>query len=102
VLSHTEASQSGVAVAAIAARRWVVATRVGGIVEQLSGEKLARLCDPTPESLAAAVLGLLESPPDPPPAGDPGAAWRATATELAGSIAAVLESRAGGRRGKQA
>ena len=63
VLSHTEASQSGVAAAAIAARRWVVATRVGGITEQLAGEPLARLCDPTPASLAAALRGLLENPP---------------------------------------
>ena len=55
VLSHTEASQSGAAAAAVAARRWVVATRVGGIAEQLAREPLARLCDPTPESLADAI-----------------------------------------------
>ena len=64
VLSHTEASQSGVAAAAMAARRWVVATRVGGIAEQLAGEPLARLCDPAPDSLAMALRGLLDSPPD--------------------------------------
>ena len=46
VLSHREASQSGVAAAAIAAGRWLVATRVGGIAEQLKDERLALLCDP--------------------------------------------------------
>ena len=91
VLSHTEASQSGVAAAAIAARRWVVATRVGGITEQLSGETLARLCDPAPESLAAALRDLLESPPEPTTqAGDPRAAWRRTATAMAERIGTVL------------
>jgi len=93
VLSHTEASQSGVAVAAISAHRWVVATRVGGITEQLSGEKLARLCDPTPGSLAAALRGLLENPPDSPPGDDPRAAWQATASAMAGNIAAMLAAR---------
>jgi glycosyltransferase involved in cell wall biosynthesis len=94
VLSHTEASQSGVAAAAIAARRWVVATRVGGLAEQLRGETLARLCDPAPESLAAALRGLLESPPVMAgPGEDPQAAWRRTAAELVGHIAAVLGTR---------
>ena len=96
VLSHTEASQSGVAAAAVSARRWVVATRVGGFTEQLSGEPLARFCDPAPESLAAALRVLLESPPDPPPAGDPRAAWRGTATALADRIAATLANRPAG------
>jgi glycosyltransferase involved in cell wall biosynthesis len=93
VLSHTEASQSGVAAAAVSARRWVVATRVGGFTEQLAGEPLARFCDPTPESLAAALRGLLESPPNPPPVSDPRAAWRSTATALADHIAAMLANR---------
>ncbi len=92
VLSHTEASQSGVAAAAVSARRWVVATRVGGLTEQLAGEPLARFCDPTPESLAAALRGLLENPP-PPPAGDPRAAWRGTAIALADHIAEMLANR---------
>ena len=94
VLSHTEASQSGVASAAIAARRWVVATSVGGITEQLGGEALARLCAPTPASLAAALRGLLENPPaPPPPADDPGTAWRRTAGRLAEAIGVALARR---------
>ncbi len=64
VLSHREASQSGVAAAAIAARRWVVATAVGGLVEQLRDEPLARLCEPNPDALAAAIAGLISDPPN--------------------------------------
>jgi glycosyltransferase involved in cell wall biosynthesis len=62
VLSHREASQSGVAAAAAAAGRWIVATRVGGLVQQLQGEPLARLCDPDAGSLAAAIGSLLTDP----------------------------------------
>lgn len=63
VLSHTEASQSGVAAAAIAACRWLVATRVGGLVEQLQTEPLARMCEPTADSLAATIVRLMTDPP---------------------------------------
>ena len=59
VLSHREASQSGVAAAAVAAGRWLVATRVGGLTEQLAGEPLARLCEPTAQGLADALDALL-------------------------------------------
>ncbi len=87
VLSHREASQSGVAAAAVAARRWVVSTRVGGLAEQLQGEPLARLCEPEPASLAAALRGLVDCPPvaDPAPS-DPRAAWREVAEALVRQI----------------
>lgn len=55
VLPYREASQSGVAAAAIAASRRVVATRVGGIAEQLRDEPFATLCEPEAASLAAAI-----------------------------------------------
>jgi glycosyltransferase involved in cell wall biosynthesis len=58
VLPYREASQSGVAAAAVAAGRWVVATRVGGIEEQLGANPLAVLCEPEAGSLAAALAGL--------------------------------------------
>ena len=58
VLSHREASQSGVAAAAISARRWVVATRVGGLVEQLEGQGMAVLCEAEAASLAAGIASL--------------------------------------------
>ena len=63
VLSYTEASQSGVAAAAIAARRYVVATRVGGLEEQLAQESLARMCQPTPDDVAHAIMSLVTDPP---------------------------------------
>ncbi len=62
VLPYTEASQSGVAAAAIAAGRFVIATRVGGLSDQLAGEGLARLCAPNAESLATAMLEITAAP----------------------------------------
>lgn len=93
VLSHREASQSGVASAAIAAGRWVVATRVGGLAEQLGREALARLCDATPESLATALRRLLDGdvPASAPPATDPALAWRDSAEQLLRQLVAVVE-----------
>jgi glycosyltransferase involved in cell wall biosynthesis len=90
VLSHREASQSGVAAAAIAARRWVVATRVGGITEQLEGEDQARLCDPTPASLAAELERLRTSPPQATRHDDPGATWHEAAADLMRQISAAF------------
>jgi glycosyltransferase involved in cell wall biosynthesis len=97
VLSHREASQSGVAAAAVAARRWVVATRVGGIAEQLRDEPMARLCEPNAPSLASAIRGLIEatdtgvsaavSPVVPPPS------WRRTAERMVAEIRAMLAAR---------
>lgn len=58
VLTHREASQSGVAAAAIAARRWVVSTRVGGLVEQLQDQETAILCAPEPTAIAEAIASL--------------------------------------------
>ena len=87
VLSHREASQSGVAAAALAARRWVVATRVGGLAEQLASVPTARLCEPDPASLAAAIKSLRQNPPpaegfDP----NPGSAWQDVAARLVSGI----------------
>jgi glycosyltransferase involved in cell wall biosynthesis len=85
VLPYKEASQSGVAPAAIAAGRRVVSTRVGGLVEQLGGEALAILCEPDAASLAAALRGLFLAPsagqPGRAPA-DPRLAWRDMAERL--------------------
>ena len=96
VLSHREASQSGVAAAAIAAGRWVVSTRVGGLVEQLAGEPLARLCDVSPEALAEAIGALVADPPPVQPRADPREAWRVMAADLMAQI--VRLDRSGGRR----
>jgi glycosyltransferase involved in cell wall biosynthesis len=90
VLSHREASQSGVAAAALAAGRWVVATRVGGLVEQLGHEPLAVLCEPAPAALADAIAQLVAAPPALAPACDAGAAWRAMAADLRRQITGIL------------
>ena len=92
VLSHIEASQSGVAAAAIAARRWVVSTRVGGLVEQLQDEPLARMCEPDAKSLAGAILSLLSDPP-PDDTHVPSAeeAWHDLAESLVRQLRAVLK-----------
>jgi glycosyltransferase involved in cell wall biosynthesis len=88
VLPYREASQSGVGAAAIAAGRWIVATRVGGMEEQLGAETLARFAEPTAASLAEALDALLAAGPT---AGDvardvPGA-WRMVAEDLAARLA---------------
>ena len=67
VLPYKEASQSGVAPAAIAAGRLVVSTRVGGLIEQLRNEELATLCDPDAASLASVLRNLLDAAPTEPP-----------------------------------
>lgn len=83
VLSHTEASQSGVAAAAIAARRWLVATRVGGLVEQLQAEPLARMCEPSPAALADTIRQLRINPPQTLSTNrDPAQAWHDMAQSL--------------------
>jgi glycosyltransferase involved in cell wall biosynthesis len=55
ILPYREASQSGVAAAALAMGRFVIATRVGGIPEQLAGQKLARVVAPEAPAIAAAI-----------------------------------------------
>jgi len=91
VLPYREASQSGVAAAAIAAGRRVLATRVGGLAEQLAGEPGAVLCDPDATSLVDALEGLLQMPrlPLPRPLADAGAAWQQLAASLVQQVAAV-------------
>ena len=88
VLSHREASQSGVAAAALAAGRWVVATRVGGLSEQLGCYPGARLCQPEPAALAAAIGSLLVDPPG--ETGSVDANWHASAADLARALQAAL------------
>jgi len=55
VLPYREASQSGVAAAAMGQGRLVVATSVGGLPEQLSGLPGATLCEPNAKAIAEAL-----------------------------------------------
>jgi len=84
VLPYREASQSGVAAAALAAGRRVLATRVGGLEEQLARAPGAILCEPDADSLLAGLRHLLTQSPgtaSPPPA-DVREAWRELAMSL--------------------
>ena len=94
VLSHREASQSGVAATAMAARRWLVATRVGGLEEQLGGEPMALLCDPTPESIACGLRRLLVVVREPPPpAPDLYEAWNGVAAAMVNALGKLYAER---------
>jgi glycosyltransferase involved in cell wall biosynthesis len=96
VLPYREASQSGVAPAATAAGRYVVSTRVGGLVEQLGGHELAVLCEPDAASLTSALRGVLTIGPLRQPGAapiDPRLAWRDMAERLLGWFATVARSR---------
>jgi glycosyltransferase involved in cell wall biosynthesis len=93
ILPYREASQSGVAAAAMAAGRPVIATRVGGLREQLANAPQAVLCDPDPYSLARAITLWLETPPHSLAREDAGEAWRQAASALMLAIAAALPPR---------
>lgn len=63
VLPYLEATQSGIPYIYFSLHRPIVVTNVGGLPEQVS-EKIARIAQPNPRSLAWAILeikGLLES-----------------------------------------
>ena len=93
ILTHREASQSGVAAAAAAAGRWVVSTRVGGLEEQLRGEAMALLCAVEPHAVADAIRYLLTSPPAPAGSSRPG--WQEAAAQLAEALGHTLVPRQG-------
>ena len=79
MLPYKEASQSGIAPTAIAAGRFVVSTRVGGLIEQLGNESLATLCELNAASLAAGLRDVLHASPaerPDPPTVNPRLAWR--------------------------
>ena len=77
----------------------MVATRVGGIVEQLRHEPLALLCDPDPGSIAEAILALLRrATPEGGEGHDPYAVWNDTAAALLAQLGARL--RPAGKQGR--
>ena len=83
VLTHREASQSGVAAAALAAGRWVVSTRVGGLEEQLAGRPMAVLCELNADRIADALASLPALvTPLPPPVND----WSGMASAVGESL----------------
>jgi glycosyltransferase involved in cell wall biosynthesis len=93
ILPYREASQSGVAAAALAAGRPVIATRVGGLREQLSAAPQAVLCEPDAASLARAIGLWLETPAETLPRADAAEAWRQAAGGLMLAINNALPRR---------
>ena len=87
-LSHREASQSGVAAAALAARRWVIATDVGGLREQLAHEPAALICPMTATGLAVAIRTVLSGGLPLPAPAIPG--WDAQARQMAADLRTLL------------
>jgi glycosyltransferase involved in cell wall biosynthesis len=91
VLPYREASQSGVAAAAVAQGRYVLATNVGGLPEQLAGVAGAVLCEPEAGAIAAGLKRLFDGPPSPPPA-DAAADWRQLAAQMLATAREVVET----------
>jgi glycosyltransferase involved in cell wall biosynthesis len=69
-----------------------VATRVGGLAEQLQDEPLATLCPPDADALAAALRELIAAPQSQFGAVDARAAWRDMAASLMARAAATVRS----------
>ncbi len=87
VLTHREASQSGVAAAALAAGRYVVSTRVGGLAEQFAGQDGVVLCDVEAGSVAGALARLVTAPPSLPVRA--AGAWREAVAGLVEGLGAL-------------
>ena len=105
VLPYREASQSGVAAAAIAAQRWVVATRVGGLVEQFRDEPMAILCRPgggRAAGRAAAAARRAAGDPGGRARAAPGLAGRGGGAAAGGCVARCSGSRRRSRRRRAA
>jgi glycosyltransferase involved in cell wall biosynthesis len=94
ILPYREASQSGVAAAAVAAGHPVIATRVGGLGEQLSAAPQAVLCEPNAASLARAIEFWLEMAAPMPSQADAATAWRGAVSSLLLAIGTALPAKA--------
>jgi glycosyltransferase involved in cell wall biosynthesis len=101
ILPYREASQSGVAAAAIASGRTIIATRVGGLEEQLSGFPKTMLCEPDPVSLACTIAGWLGKPLESQPQVDATFAWRQAASGLLNATQSPAQATAPKRRWKR-
>jgi glycosyltransferase involved in cell wall biosynthesis len=69
VLPYRQASQSGVAAAAIAQGRYLLATNIGGLSEQLFGEPRVILCEPVGSAIAEGLKKLFQTKITVQPAG---------------------------------
>jgi glycosyltransferase involved in cell wall biosynthesis len=88
VLPYREASQSGVAAAAIAQGRYVLATNVGGLPEQLAGVRGAVLCEPNANAIAEGLKKLLQSGVPAAPS-DAKASWQYLALKMLETLKSI-------------
>ncbi|EHH68343.1 glycosyltransferase family 4 protein [Gluconobacter morbifer] len=89
ILPYREASQSGIGAMAIASGRYVVATNVGGLVEQFADVPQAKLCTPESSSLARTITDLLADPPRSQPAPQPEESWAELGRHILEKLASV-------------
>lgn len=94
ILPYRQASQSGVAAAAIALGRHVIATDVGGLGEQLRAAACAALCPPEAGALADAVrdLCLRRGRVVATDAATPMVAWVEMAAQVRAGLASLVSS----------
>lgn len=95
ILPYRQASQSGVAAAAIALGRHVIATDVGGLGEQLRAAPRTTLCPPEAGALADAVRNLCARRglgDDTAGEANPMAAWTGMAAQLRVGLASLVAS----------
>jgi hypothetical protein len=81
ILPYREASQSGVAAVAVAQGRYVLATNVGGLPEQLAGVAGVVLCAPEAGAIAEGLGRLFDGAPA-APTDDAAADWRRLAARM--------------------
>ena len=91
VLPYRQASQSGVAAAAIAQGRRVLATNVGGLPEQLVNVPGTILCEPTGAAIAQGLKQLFQDRQSVPSA-NPVANWKAFATAILDADRGALQN----------
>ncbi len=82
VLPYREASQSGIAAAAMAQGRYVLATEVGGLGEQLNGYGRALLCAPEAAAIAAGLAAMFQ----PRPLGTAPGDWSGMVQDMMGHL----------------
>ena len=83
ILPYREASQSGVAALALETGRFVLATKVGGLPEQLANQPRALLCEAEADNIAQGLLHLTQCLLGPfPQTPAPTMGWEAMAQEI--------------------
>ncbi|MDA8120929.1 MAG: glycosyltransferase family 4 protein, partial [Gammaproteobacteria bacterium] len=91
VLPYREASQSGVAALALEAGRCILATRVGGLPEQLEGQPGVIFCAPNAPALAQGLQDLTRSLSISSPACVPTPDWNMMAAAIISAVGGEVD-----------